>query len=294
MTIAGLVACSPGFDDPSLVKDLRVLGVRAEPPEILLSAADGEDGWPVRITVLIADPLGSGRSLTCELRSCTIEESRTCQGSDLVTVLGSGPCGDGETSFDVFIPRSLVEEAQGRDPTFGSAVHSGVAVWIEITVSGDETPLFALKSVVFSPENPSGRTPNHNPRIAGVRLNDMPQTQPGVIPVLPGVPVQIEVVPAEGAKEKYVLPALIPPGAVEELEEFMTVAFYADRGSFDDATRTDRPSNPFEPIPSGDEARLLTRWTPPKEDGPVRFWFVLVDGRGGVDWVTARGVPSGP
>lgn len=301
--LVALAACSPGFDDPSLVKDLRVLGVRAEPPEFLMArrpapadplGTDSTAAWPVRVTVLIADPLGGGRTLSCEVRSCTLGDSRTCEGSGDITTLAAGPCADGETLFDVEVPRSLVEAAQAGDPTFGTPVHSGVAVWLEVVVRGGERPLYALKSVVFSPESPPGRTANQNPRIGKVRLNDMPQGTPGEVPFVPGVPVQIEVVPAEGAKEKYVLPSLMPLGGVEDLEEFMTVAFYADAGSFEDATRTDQPGSVFENAPTGEEARLLTRWTPPDEARPVRFWFVLVDGRGGADWVVARGVPSGP
>lgn len=291
--LAALAACSPGFDDPSLVKDLRVLGVRADPPEFLVTDK-APPAWPVRVTALIADPHGGGRTLQCEVRSCTLGDSRTCEGSGDITTFAAGPCTDGETPFDVEVPRSLVEAAQAGDPTFGTPVHSGVAVWLEVVVRGGERPLYALKSVAFSPENPPGRTANQNPRVGEVRLNDMPQRTPGEVPYVPGVSVRIEVVPAEGAKEKYVLPSLMPPGGVEDLDEFMTVAFYADAGSFEDATRSDRPGNVFEGTPTGEEARLLTRWTPPDEGGPVRFWFVLVDGRGGADWVVASGVPSGP
>ncbi len=291
--LAALAACSPGFDDPSLVKDLRVLGIRAEPPEFLLVDAPAT-AWPVRLAVLIADPRGDGRTLRCEVRSCTLGDGRTCEGTRDITTLAAGPCADGETPFDLEVPHSFVEAAQAGDPTFGTPVHSGVAVWLEVVVRGGERPLYALKSVVFSPENPPGRTANQNPKVGQIRLNEMPQKTPGEVPYVPGVSVQIEVVPADGAKEKYLLPSLMPPGGVEDLEEFMTLSFYADAGSFEDATRTDRPGNVFEETPTREEARLVTRWTPPDEGGPVRFWFVLVDGRGGVDWVVATGVPSGP
>ncbi len=290
--LVGLLACSPGFDDPSLVKDLRVLGVRAEPPEFLVVDGAGNE-WVVDLTVLLADPGGGGRALQCEVRTCLLGDSRTCEGVEGAQVLTAGPCADGETTFRVTVPWKSVEEQRARDPTWGTAVHSGIAVWLEVVVRGGERPLYALKSVVFSPENPAGRTRNQNPRIGEVRLNGGAWAQPGAIPYVPGETVQVEVVPAEGAKEEYVLPSLMPPGGVEKLEEFMTVAFYADAGSFEDATRSDQPGNLFETAPSGEEARLLTRWTAPDVGGPVRFWFVLVDGRGGVGWMTANGVPSG-
>ena len=83
-----------------------------------------------------------------------------------------------------------------------------------------------------------------------------------------------------------------------DLDEFLTVSYYADAGSFSSARASDQPSNPFSGKPSGSEpVDLSTRWAAPAPagagnadpgaSGPVHFWFVVTDGRGGVRWETA-------
>jgi len=282
-------SCSPNFDEPSLVKDLRILAVRADRPEFFVGGSDPTE-WPVTLTVLLADPAGAGRTLSCAFRWCRLTESNTCDGVADAVPLGEGPCAHGETAFDLRIPATVVQAVQAEDPTYGTPVHSGVAVWVEVVVRAPERTLLALKSVVFSPPNPPDRTPNRNPRIAALRLNDMPPAEPDLIPFSPRESVLIEVVPSDDSKERYLLPTLMPPGGVTEQEEPMTVAFYADAGSFEDATRSDKPSSILSGPPTAEEAKLRTKWTPPAEAREVQFWFVLTDERGGVDWLLARGV----
>lgn len=283
-----LLACNPGFEDPSLVKDLRVLGIRADPPEYVVEDVPVE-GLPVRLTVLLADP--ERRALWCELRTCSLEDTYTCEGAADTVSLGAGKCGDGEWVHDVLLDSALVHAAQAKDPTYGTPVYSGVAIWVELVVTGGEMPLFALKSVLVSPPNPAGRIPNNNPKVETVKVNGT-AIQGGTFSYTGGDPVEVEVVPAEGSKEKRLLPTFFPPGGSEEVEEFLTAFFYADGGTFSDSSRSDKPSNIFEGKPQGEGARLKTRWIPPESPREVRFWFVLVDDVGGVDWVVSMGIPS--
>lgn len=292
-TMVLMASCTPGFDEASLVKDLRLLAVQAEPPEYLVEGERPKE-WPVTLRVLLADPRGAQRHLTCEVRWCDLGRARTCEGKDWTPILPPLPCNVGVSEFQVSIPDEIVQFVQGKDPTYGTPVHSGVAVWLEILVRGGEETLYGLKSVVFSPKQPKDRTANKNPKIAKVLAGEEEVLEGGVIRYRTGEPLWIEVIPDKDAKEKYLLPTLYPVGGVAEETEFMTVAFYADGGSFSEATRSDQPSSVFEEAPTGEEARLRSRWTPPDEAKEVHFWFVLTDGRGGVGFTTLRGEPSSP
>jgi hypothetical protein len=65
----GGAACT-SFQDRSTVLDLRVLGIEAEPPEIILDMNDPGSDLPIDVTPLIADPKGDGRSVTFSLVAC--------------------------------------------------------------------------------------------------------------------------------------------------------------------------------------------------------------------------------
>ncbi len=291
IAVTGWCACSPGFEEPYEVLDLRVLAMRAEPPEVLVRTP-ADAARPIAISILLADPTFPGRALTCRLQSCVLSDiNRRCEVPEDTVILAEGPCADGVTTFPVTFPAELLADVQAADPTGG---YSGLAVWVELVVSGGGPELHAIKSVVFSAELPEGRTANRNPLITGLRIDDAEATLSADVPWQADVPVRIEVTRAEDAKETYTLPTF--EGGTVTLKEYMRFSFYADAGSFSQAYTTDKPENflavsPDEEIPID----LFVDWTPPEgaapEGTPVRFWFVLDDGRGGVDWIRATGRP---
>src|SRR5207248_3672089 len=91
-----LGGCVDTGDDPSNVKDLRVLGIRTDPPEIMtdhcdvgaLVAAAGDSGVgdlsifklidDVTFTTLIADPKGIGRDIDYEVKVCPDPDDSNC------------------------------------------------------------------------------------------------------------------------------------------------------------------------------------------------------------------------
>jgi len=316
------VGCDMGFDNPSLVKDLRILGLRSDPPEFV-----GDDyadmDRDVSISVLLADPTGEGEEsgLTCLLRACVLPSDYRCDWQDSTVVLASGPCSDGDNRFDVTIPAGLIRETREADPTWqaikfgiaeaiqqglppevadmGKTMYSGAAVWVEIVVTGGLHELRGLKSVVFSPENPLGRVANSNPSIVGVRLNGQAGGTVAEIPFSPNEQIRIDVLKTYDSKETFILPTFDPPGGSTPIEEYMTIAFYSDTGRFSSAVTTDQPYNLFNVDPDNPDEEekppeMWSTWTTPSIDeltsGKVRFWFVLIDGRGGTDWLMMEGV----
>src|SRR5438105_2652666 len=61
---SALAGCAQPLPSRALVDDLRILGVRAEPPE-------APPGTSVHFDALIADPRGSGRALKLAWALCT-------------------------------------------------------------------------------------------------------------------------------------------------------------------------------------------------------------------------------
>ncbi len=81
-TLVALGGCVGPEDVPSNVKDLRVLGIKVEPPEILaercIRGADDPGAQqvlaayaqPLEYTALIQDPTGAGRPIDYRLYAC--------------------------------------------------------------------------------------------------------------------------------------------------------------------------------------------------------------------------------
>jgi hypothetical protein len=308
LAAALLAGCDTGFDDPSLVRDLRILALKADPPEILYPAiapfaVPADSDRRTRVTILLADPEGAGRGLTCTLRSCVLPTSRRCEGQASTVVLAQGPCGDGEASFDVDLPADLVAAVQqadtyfkacrqahafGLDPPCG---YSGLAVWIEVVVSGGERDLYGLKSLVFAPRDPADREPNRNPEVTGLLVDGVPAPA-GTLPFAPGVDAKVEPVRSDSSKQAYRLPRYTGGDPID-LTEDLSIRFLADAGSFDPATRTDRPRNVLVGSGTSEPPDMFSTWTPPATvPDRIRFWFVVDDGRGGVAWHAAVGTPA--
>jgi hypothetical protein len=86
--ILALVACGQTFPPASLVTELRVLGIRAEPPEV-------RPGGETSLTALVADPQGAGREVVIAWGRCEppgiLQDLLACQDTRYITPLGTGP-----------------------------------------------------------------------------------------------------------------------------------------------------------------------------------------------------------
>jgi hypothetical protein len=200
LVLAALGALAAGceeLDDPSEVKDLRLLAVALDPPELLLDPAQPEAELPeIAVWPLVADPAGNGRALEWAVRACAndpaapsapgagTEAAANYPGGGARSTVGSARCPpDGPTSValtprrpftggpvSVRLPRGLVTAALASDlfPGHLGRLHGGFDLGLPINLelevrAGDET-VVGLKRVIIwpAPLGPEHR-PNRNP-----------------------------------------------------------------------------------------------------------------------------------
>ncbi|MBX5481448.1 MAG: hypothetical protein IRZ16_06315 [Myxococcaceae bacterium] len=311
-----LVACVGPEDRPSKVHDLRVLGVRTDPPELMapacifdVSAAQGPlvqqafTIWstPIRYTALIADPAGNGREISWELWTCADPGDRTCSNEgDPRFRLGGGVTVGGELVVEqlplgltgVDIDRlangdpsgALLFEVLQRDPYKG---FDSIRVPLNLHVKAGDEEIWAQKLVPYScnyfpkAEGAPGPTmrPNVQPELPGVTIDGKPWREDEVVALTGPGPFVAEPLPYEDLEENFVRPSFqLEP---VETKESWKVAWYADLGFFS-------PEESGGANLGGVEERVRSEWSPGSTatEKDVTFWFVVRDGRGGQSWLT--------
>lgn len=288
--------CDPGFETASVVLDLRALGVRAEPSEVVVDIdpmdPDSFDQIvfpPVEVTGLFADP-GDNRRLSWIMTACPPTQSLRCDDPETPYIaMGFGTIDDPEPNgsdgirAEVVATPIVLRESLRLDD---AALLGGIGLQIEVVVypEGDDDlseAVYASKKILYSPRIPADREPNRNPPVVGLFEAGEPidggrcgTGSPYYVD--PGQVVIIDVEEAEGARETYTLPTF--DGELRTITENLRYSWYATAGSFS-AEVTGGPLDPFGNVPP-----LYSEWTAPDELGEVRFWLVGRDERGGVTW----------
>jgi len=142
------VTCTPDFDTISIVKDLRILAIRAEPPEIILSKSP--DVWPsVKVDALVVDPtLKKGETVEWEMWGCGISsEQKTCCNINETTCVedvkkGILKIGSGKGALDsigasVVLTKEMYRSALYADSQKGLG---GVPILVELRVRRQGQP----------------------------------------------------------------------------------------------------------------------------------------------------------
>jgi len=311
-------ACNTDFEDPSIVLDLRVLGMRADPPEIV-APVDPEDPTdvdladipPVEVCALVAEP-DRHRGAHYRMRLCPPTGGGRCEGADEGVdeqsvfelteadvddpdLLGAqGMCATIEPSADLVV---VVQQSVRADDLAG---FGGIGVQVDLAVTPDggseEDTVWAFKRVRYSPQLPAERVANTNPTLAGItgardasgerdRDFEIPLGRCGdVTPFLVAPGERITMLPreAEGAREDYVLPTF--DGGERHYTENLTYQWHATAGEW---SRFDT-GGPIDAV--GNDPPLDSRWRAPHDadeigDGlDVRMWIVQRDERGGQAW----------
>ena len=324
------LACALGaactdFEDPQVVIDMRILAMRADPPEILVpydpaepTRVDLADLAPIQVCVLVADPTEQ-RGLTWSMSLCPPTGSGRCRGNVPIFDLGGGTVGDPETSEEPVSMCAVVEpnadlltvlaEALSADDLAG---FGGISAQVTAQLgpegrggAGDDDTLFGFKRLRYSPELPADRVANTNPtvnRFVGARRPtgergldfDIPIGRCGEIEpftVAPGERVALLPDEPAGVREEYAVPTF--DGGERHFTENLTYQWHSTEGKW----------SPFESggtiDVAGNEPPLDSTWTAPDDaeligDGlDVRIWIVQRDERGGQTWYEscARVVP---
>jgi hypothetical protein len=312
-------ACDASFDDPAIVVDLRILGMQAEPPEIVIpydpddpTAVDIDDLGAVEVCALVADP-GATRGLSYRMKVCPPTGSGRCasrdrEGNQVPTIeLEGGAVEDPEragapvrmcSTIEASLDLALVLQASVRADDL--AGFGGVSAQVELRVTpedGGDEEVVGFKRVRYSPELPAGRVANRNPSLDGVTVArapsvvrgqdfEMPLGRCGQIepwPVAPGERVMLLPRETAGSREDYLIPTF--DGGSRSYTENLRYQWLATAGKFS------RRNSGGELDSVGNAPPLDSRWTAPDDpaeigDGlEVRLWIIQRDERGGQSWV---------
>jgi len=256
-----LAACPSNLEEQSHVSKLRVLAVRADPPELVL---EPDAGLPATtLTALAVEPGDAGISLLFALcTEITAAPSATlpCPGNEGIELPAAGPF---SARLDLADPRiaGFASQAQLDGGAFdggggiGEALDEGVPLLVGFTARSGLQQLegFATITLRSAARGPAGS----NPSSVDVEIGDG-----GVISPKQVVRLQPLWPPKDDPTMKY------------------GFSFFATAGSISSLRSTDTTA-------TGQSAPTWVEWTAPDsvQGDPVRIWVVLRDGRGGTAWV---------
>ncbi len=308
---AGLFSCGGNCGQPfstqSQVTRLRILGVQAEPADIVWPI--DQDPRKVTLTALVVDPNGSGRTVDATFRYCRplTEPPTFRQVSDLPPIIGPAEldcpseteptlpfAGAIAATYDALFAVRHYGKPSPVDgglpeglpvPPGGVSVLEGLALYRAgfDLVAGEERVrgYKSLRLAVFAPAN-------QNPGIKEVEIDGERLTDSPLVVVGMGQAHTLRALPAPGSFETYVEEG----GDGASRTETLTYSFHATHGNVElHATeRLDGGATIDEPraewFPPSDNP--LTGFRVPVEGLTVTFYVVVRDERGGTGWTSRK------
>jgi hypothetical protein len=296
LAAASLGACTPSFQASEVVVDLRVLGIKADPPEALVDTVQANGTLTVTgvedvtVTALLADPLHVPASASVLPTVCLPSDGARCGPTaiDLSSVVGPPP----EVSFslshqikgDQLAALQALLLAAVKDDKLKGAFGIKVQLMLSVDTQDPAGLQTALKTLVFSPRKADGNpNKNHNPTATGLKiieLNNHTETgrlAPGeALSLKLGVQVGLRPLLADGSIEEYDTYDL--QGNLVHLSENLSWSFYTTEGGDLDRSSADEPLAGVGDPPAG-----LVRFEAGRA-GQGTLWLVVRDGRGGTAW----------
>lgn len=288
VALLALCTCVGSEDDLSQVRDLRLLGLRFEPPELLADACDPNSpltlqkfSQDVVLTALVADPKGEGRPITLTVTACASTSDRTCTNEGDFRQLETRTVQAGEASFTLELGKTvlpdftpLLQEVLTQD-TFGGL--GGIRVPVVVKATAGEETVYGQKLMLYS-------------------CRFFPQMQQNVNPELKGMTVDGGTwLPAEKKELSGAGPFRLLPEDFSDREELYTVPSFSLkpvslRESWKISWHTTlgkiAPTETGGTDLAGQSERHRAQWSPGSRatEQDVTFWFVARDGRGGLSW----------
>jgi hypothetical protein len=272
------LGCEPPVVDQSELLSTRVLAIRADPPELVVPS-DGGLPQPVVFSVLAFAPGGAVPTVTLAL--CLTGNPYAggfqCPGVDGIPLP--------EDTLDVANPdiAALLGALDGGLPDAGLSPEEPGVLQVAIgylattggTAAGStEVGVYRL-GVRFS------GNPNHNPELLGVTVPDGGSLQGARLPLGQAVLLTPEI-PQGGMDSLW--PSVGLDGGIETYESLDGGILYENLNYSWYATAQD--VNDFrsrEPTPVDTSETAFSQFTG-TQSGPVTFYVVLRDGRGGTAW----------
>lgn len=259
--LALLLACGPGPRDETVVDELRVLAVVADPPEL-------GPGETAGVEIHVADPDNDGFEAIAW--SCVPVEGRgTCleDAFDVGDRLALFPDGDPVLTTSVTAPAALgafLDAGPLAVPVWVLACAPGLCPAIDLArqAPADEPAPEALRALLAAPNDLLGDLPQTGVSLAawGVTVTDLPQEERALNPIL---------TVGELPRVVEVDAVLEVPIAVDAASE-VTAYAYTTGGGFD------APGYPVDP-----QTGAILTWYAPAEPGAVEVWIVVQDEDGG-------------
>lgn len=297
LSFALFAACRPEFQPYNELRELRVMGVRADQPWF------GPDEV-ANLDVLIHNP-NPDAELTYQWNWCPLSSASgdgfQCQISeeDLASFgvpflpydLGTEPTAafPYPTHPEALRTACQMIAEQGNLPDFVPLpdCEKGFPVTISLDVSDGTTSIRAVKEMVLLYDPDDER--NTNPVLTGFAVQ--PDGGGEAIALLPEPTVvarlernlnhRFSVDLSESSSEEFT-----PSGADEPTRESLVVTWFVEGGELE-KIRTS-----YYPGETTLESAETNDWTTPTADdfepGEMRVYTVLRDGRGGIDWISSR------
>jgi hypothetical protein len=335
MTVAALAAwvalagggCST-FQDESTLIDLRILGLKAEPPEIYVdpsTLASQTEPFTSKFTALVVDAKGNGRSISYDVLACprdidtvtaaTGHNGVICQQnvagqtptsyevispSTPATTTDPGP--EHDIQFDFNVPPSLLALAFKADPYAAMGFQLPVVVQTELHAGSEN--IVTTKRLIFSQQLPDRppQAPNQNPEITTVTTYPVrdanldpisPTPLDNTAPVVVRLGSTLWFEPGGAIAEAYSTRTLTrdnPPQVVttDVAAETMRYSFFSTAGTFTPVETSTATGVIFT---KPDRPHLESQYTAPTTmpDNPLlTVWIVVRDERGGASWTTRQ------
>ena len=260
-----VAGCGKGEDPATLVERLRILAVRADPPEATLDEIVGFEA-------LIADPSGASRPISVTWAVCLLDVPSSasdtfCSGPGSYPIQGTG------ASVSLSLPDLadwIAQRGIDLNKLIGDPRLGDIYLLIGIEVSAGDETVQAMKRLKLQLK--TGEPVNHNPQITDLEMDG---ASLGAQPVSlnAGAKHKFRPVVSEDSREWF-----IPDKDTDEKLEDNIFSWFATGGDLSDSRTildTDNAGNDL----------VINDWTAPNEPGLHSLWLVVRDGRYGTDWI---------
>jgi hypothetical protein len=312
--LAALLAaagCTPDFDKEYLVKDLRILAMRAEPPELIvkvpcdpnsealtcvkllqklgsagtidLSSLHLESLPTVRVDALAVDPTAPSDLVDWTIHACT-PEGKTCDDASQSVLVQTGRSRLDQIQVDFSITPDLLIASLQQDTLRG---FGGVPVLLHLVIQRGSSKDQAVSRIVYGLSCPCEKTANKNPTISSILVDRRPLVR--IVRATAGLQVKLLPLSGDSNWEHYWVATFDPTTVTDAgvgkryLREYLSYEFYTTSGSFSAFTTGGKPSS-F--VARKSVTDFSSFWTPGQDASSATIWIVVRDDRGGVGWTT--------